>query len=80
MLRRVPWGEAFVSLDSSSDDMEDRDVEEGDCLGVSLGEAAADDLEEAWALLRVAIRGEMAVEAMMCGIRVEFQINIQQFN
>ena len=60
----VPCGDVF---DSSRDDMDEREVEEGDCLGVSFGEPAADDSYEApaWALLRVTIRGGIAVEAMV---------------
>lgn len=71
MLVRVPCGEVFDSLTSSKDDMEEREVEEGDCLGVSFGEPEADDL----ALLRVAIRGGIAVEAMVYMNAVNYRKN-----
>lgn len=73
MLVRVPCGDVFDSLTSSRDDMEERDVEEGDCLGVSFGEPAADDsyAVAALALLRVAIRGGIAEEAMVYMIVVD---------
>lgn len=40
---RSPKRESFTS---SSEDMDDREVDEGDCRGVSLGEAAAVEGEE----------------------------------
>jgi hypothetical protein len=51
--------------------MEERDVEEGDCLGVSFGDPVAEDL----ALLRVAIRGGIAVEAILYVVLVDCRRN-----
>ena len=51
--------------------MEDKDVEEGDCLGVSFGDPATDEPCEA-ALLLVAIRVGTAVDAMVCMIDLSF--------
>jgi hypothetical protein len=68
----LPYG----ALASSSEDMEDSEVEEGDCLGVSLGEprvvegAESAEVVEVAALRRT-VRLGTAVEAMAEDVRVE---------
>jgi hypothetical protein len=64
----LPTPFSFVS---SIEDMEERDVEDGDCLGVSFGEAAAvegDDeaaIDEAVTVLCRTVRLGIAVEAIL---------------
>lgn len=56
MSRSLPYSFSFFSsFASPREDIDDRDVEEGDCLGVSFGEPAAVDGDES-AVVEVTVR------------------------
>lgn len=72
------------SLTSSSEDMEDRDVVDGDCLGVSLGEPAAVEGAESFVVdvtvrfksVRWGTAVEGIVEVIVWGICVAATIDV----
>ncbi len=68
-----------MSFASSRDDIDDRDVEEGDCLGVSLGDPAAVEGEdslvaEVTVLLRRLLCWGTAVEDIAREYAPSFQV------
>ncbi len=73
--RSFPYPLSFVS---SKEDMDESEVEDGDCLGVSLGDPAAVDGAE-FSVVEVTVRLRtvrlgIAVEAILSGTYIGFRV------